>query len=94
MSEREIHEILSKALDADENGDKDEAVEFYTKTVELILKLKDPSVKERLNKYAVQSLDRAEELRGVSLSAHKAQEHVTNRLPNVRSQGKKKNMLI
>lgn len=67
MSEKEtVKEILRQALDADENGDKDNAVELYTKAVEIILKISDPAIKERLNKYAVQALDRAEELRGIS----------------------------
>lgn len=67
MSAKEIvHETLSKALDADEKGDKDLAIEFYSKAVELVLKLSDPALKERLNKYAIQALERAEELRGIS----------------------------
>lgn len=67
MSEKEaVKEILRQALDADENGDKDDAVELYTKAVETILKIGDPALRERLNKYAVQALDRAEELRGIS----------------------------
>lgn len=67
MSEKEaVKEILRQALDADENGDKENAVELYTKAVETILKIGDPAVRERLNKYAVQALDRAEELRGIS----------------------------
>lgn len=67
MSEKEtVKEILRQALDADENGDKENAVELYTKAVEIILKISDPTLRERLNKYAVQALDRAEELRGIS----------------------------
>lgn len=61
-----VHETLSKALDADEKGDKAAAIEFYSKAVELVLKITDPSLKERLNKYAIQALERAEELRGIS----------------------------
>lgn len=67
MSAKEIvHEVLSKALDADEKGDKDLAIEYYSKAVELVLKISDPALKERLNKYAIQALERAEELRGIS----------------------------
>lgn len=74
MSEKEtVKEILSHALDADENGDAEKAVEFYTKAVETILKISDPTLRERLNKYAVQALDRAEELRGISSPTHKSQ---------------------
>lgn len=72
MSEKEIvHDILSKALDADESGDKESAFNYYTKAVELILHIKDATVKEQLNKYAVQALERAEELRGVTSSKPK-----------------------
>lgn len=74
MSEREtVKEILKEALDADESGDKEKAVEFYTKAVETILKISDPALRERLNKYAVQALDRAEELRGISSPMRKTQ---------------------
>lgn len=71
MSEKEIiHEILKRALDADERGEKEEAVAHYTNAVEFILKITDPVLKERLNRYAVQSMDRAEELRGISAAVH------------------------
>lgn len=74
MSEKEtVKEILNSALDADERGDKEKAVEFYTKAVEVILKIGDPALRERLNKYAVQALDRAEELRGIGSPTHKTQ---------------------
>lgn len=79
MSEKEIvKEILNSALDADEQGDKVKAVELYTKAVEVILKISDPTVRERLNKYAVQALDRAEELRGISSPTHKTLTENTN----------------
>ena len=74
MSEKEtVHEILSSALDADERGDKEQAVELYTKAVEFVLKIGDAKTREQLNKYAVQALDRAEELRGISSPTHKTQ---------------------
>lgn len=74
MSDKEaVKEILNQALDADENGDKEKAVDFYMKAVETILKISDPVLRERLNKYAVQALDRAEELRGISSPSHQTQ---------------------
>lgn len=80
MSEKEtIKSILVQALDADENGDKEQAIELYTKAVEMILKISDPVMRERFNKYAVQSLDRAEELRGIISPTH----HHTNTSANV-----------
>lgn len=73
MSEKEIvKQILKEALDADENDNKELAVELYTKAVETILKIGDPALRERFNKYAVQALDRAEELRGISSPTHKS----------------------
>lgn len=91
MSEKEIvKEILNQALDADEKDDKEKAVEFYTKAVETILKISDPILRERLNKYAVQALDRAEELRGISSSTHQtqAQNFSENHANNMRVQCK------
>lgn len=74
MSEKEaVKEILRQALDADEKGEKEVAVELYMKAVETILKIGDPALRERLNKYAVQSIDRAEELRGISSPKRTAQ---------------------
>lgn len=91
MSEKEaVHEILSQALDADERGDKEEAIIHYTNAVERILKISDPELKQRLNKYAIQSLDRAEELRGISSPTHKSTMNVQRQQPaatNVRSEG-------
>lgn len=79
MAEKEIvHNILSQALDADESGDKENAVNYYTKAVELILQIKDATIKEQLNKYAVQALDRAEELRGISASTQKNAQNIIN----------------
>lgn len=88
MSEKEaVKEILQQALDADESGDKDAAVELYTKAVETILKIGDPALRERLNKYAVQALDRAEELRGISSPKRTTQtKNVGEASPNNRVQ--------
>lgn len=67
MSGKEnVHEMLRRALDADEQGDKLLAVELYSNAVEMILKITDTSLREKLNKYAVNALERAEELRGIS----------------------------
>lgn len=65
MAEQDIHQILNRALGADEAGNKEAAIEFYLEAVEAILKITDPSVKAKLNRFATQSLDRAETLKGV-----------------------------
>lgn len=89
MSEKEsVHEILSSALDADENGDKERAVELYSKAVEMVLKISDASVRAQLNKYAVQALERAEELRGISSLTHKAAHVDEGHASQLREHGK------
>lgn len=65
MTEAEIHKILSQALDADEKGDKELAINLYTKTVETILRIEDKELRNRLNRFANHSLDRAEKLKGI-----------------------------
>uniref|UniRef100_A0A182QE17 Calpain catalytic domain-containing protein n=1 Tax=Anopheles farauti TaxID=69004 RepID=A0A182QE17_9DIPT len=63
--ESEIRSILGRALDADEAGRRDEAIDLYGQAVEKILRLEDREKREKLNKFAKQALDRAEELKGV-----------------------------
>lgn len=91
MSEKEaVHLILSHALDADERGDKEGAITHYTNAVERILKISDPELKQRLNKYAIQALDRAEELRGIPSPTHdstKNDQKTHSNAANVRSEG-------
>lgn len=65
MTEAEIHKILSEALDADESGNKTLAISLYTKTVEEILRIEDKELRNRLNRFANHSLDRAEKLKGI-----------------------------
>lgn len=63
------HFLLSQALDADEAGHKDVAVDLYTKAVELSLNTKkeaaDPEIQSRLTALARQALERAEQLKGI-----------------------------
>lgn len=65
MSESEIHAVLSQALDADQLNNESLAISLYMKTVEMILKIPDKDARARLNKFATQALDRAEELKGI-----------------------------
>lgn len=65
MNESEIHAVLSEALDADESKDEALAISLYMKTVEMILQIQDKDTRTRLNKFATQALDRAEELKGI-----------------------------
>lgn len=41
------------------------AIEYYTMAVELILSIEDKEKREKMNKFARQALDRAEELKGI-----------------------------
>lgn len=61
----EIHRLLSLALDADESGDRDQAVLLYSEAVEQILRIDDKDARARLNKFANQALERAEKLKGI-----------------------------
>uniref|UniRef100_A0A1B6DQ37 Calpain catalytic domain-containing protein n=1 Tax=Clastoptera arizonana TaxID=38151 RepID=A0A1B6DQ37_9HEMI len=62
--------MLSQALDADEIGDKEAAVNLYTQAVELSLSAKketnDKDIQNKLTALAKQSLDRAETLKGIT----------------------------
>lgn len=65
MAEQGIHQILSLALSADEAGNKEAAIAHYLEAVEAILKIGDRDLRAKLNRFATQSLDRAEQLKGV-----------------------------
>lgn len=65
MNESDIHSVLSQALDADESKNESLAISLYMKTVEMILQIPDKETRTRLNKFATQALDRAEELKGI-----------------------------
>lgn len=65
MNESEIHSVLSQALDADESKNESLAISLYMKTVEMILQIQDKETRTRLNRFATQALDRAEELKGI-----------------------------
>lgn len=65
MNESQIHEVLSQALDADESKNESLAISLYMQTVEMILQIQDKETRMRLNKFATQALDRAEELKGI-----------------------------
>lgn len=68
MAESEIHKILSQALDADESGNVELAIQLYTQSVEAILRIEDKDERGRFTKFATQSLDRAEKLKGIQRS--------------------------
>ena len=59
---------LVEALNLDENGQEDEAVDLYAEAVELCLKAKedmtDDKLKKQLSQVARQALERAEKIRG------------------------------
>lgn len=69
MSDSNVHRILSEALDADESGNRDQAVLLYSQAVEMILMIDDKDARARLNKFATQALERAEKLKGITYKA-------------------------
>lgn len=66
---------LVEALELDENGQEDEAVDLYTEAVELCLKAKnetsDDKLKQNLSKVARHALERAEHIKGREPSTSK-----------------------
>ncbi|GFG37190.1 hypothetical protein Cfor_09323 [Coptotermes formosanus] len=66
---QQCHFLFHQALDADEAGNKDEAVELYTQAVELGIRTRssarDPELQNKLASLARQALERAEELKGI-----------------------------
>lgn len=62
--------LFGHALDADEAGLKEEAIELYTQAVELSIKArgltKDPEQQEKINSLLHKALERAETLKGIS----------------------------
>uniref|UniRef100_A0A2M4BF65 Putative cytosolic ca2+-dependent cysteine protease calpain n=1 Tax=Anopheles marajoara TaxID=58244 RepID=A0A2M4BF65_9DIPT len=66
--EADVRSILSRALDADEAGRKEEAIGLYGEAVEKILRLQDREKREKLNKFALNALERAEKLKGITYS--------------------------
>ncbi|GLH15299.1 Calpain-7 [Gryllus bimaculatus] len=66
---QQCHFLFTQALDADEAGNRDDAVELYSKAVELGLEARsatsDPELHSKLTAVARQALERAEELKGI-----------------------------
>lgn len=89
MSESEIHAILSQALDADESKNETLAISLYTKTVEMILQISDKETRTRLNKFAIQALDRAEELKGIKNATVTSTSPATQPQPVMSSKSRK-----
>ena len=69
--------LLSEALDADEAGDQQEALELYQEAVALVLdakkKTSDKARQEELHSLAVRALERAEAIKGADKSSPKKQ---------------------
>ncbi|KAJ0176823.1 hypothetical protein K1T71_008002 [Dendrolimus kikuchii] len=59
--------LMQQALDADEADLKDDALQLYTRAVELAVSVKTshPEIKTKIKALAEQALDRAEEIKGI-----------------------------
>ncbi|KAK7109473.1 calpain-7-like [Littorina saxatilis] len=68
--------LLTEALDEDEKGDMQDAIDLYTEAVELCIKIRDStednSLKTKVTKMATEALDRAEALKK---KKHAAESH-------------------
>ncbi len=62
---------------------QEEAIQNYTLAVELILSIDDKEKREKLNKFAKQALDRAEELKGIKKISPTEDPVQTSALPNI-----------
>lgn len=64
-SESEVRDLLTRALDADEAGQKELAIDLYGQAVESVLRIENREKRDKLNKFAKQALERAEVLKGI-----------------------------
>lgn len=62
---KEVYDLMQRALDADSAGDKETAIELYMKGADTYLKISDVMLKNKLQKFAIDAISRAEELKGV-----------------------------
>lgn len=60
---KQCYFLLQQAIDEDEQGDKDDAIELYAKAVEYVTKYPE-LMQGELRRIALQALDRAETLKG------------------------------
>lgn len=63
---KEVHDLMQRALDADTAGDKDAAIELYMKGADTFLRITDAALKDKLKKFAIEAISRAEELKGIT----------------------------
>ncbi|CAG9767404.1 unnamed protein product [Ceutorhynchus assimilis] len=61
---KQCHFLLQQAIEEDEQGDKDDAIELYAKAVEYVTKHPD-LMQGDLRALAIRALERAEELKGI-----------------------------
>lgn len=63
---KQFHFLLQQAIEEDEQGDKDDAIELYAKAIEYATE--NPELMQgELKKVVLQALERAEELKGLVL---------------------------
>lgn len=61
---KQFHFLLQQAIEEDEQGDKEDAIELYAKAVEYVTENSE-LMQGELKKIALQALERAEELKGL-----------------------------
>lgn len=60
---KQFHFLLQQAIEEDEQGDKEDAIELYAKAIEYVTENQE-LMQGELKKVAIQALERAEELKG------------------------------
>lgn len=82
---KEVHDLMKRALDADAAGDKEIAIDLYMKGADTYLRIKDLTLKEKLKKFAIDAIERAESLKGIKV----ATKTIENQSEHLSTQSKK-----
>jgi calpain-7 len=76
--------LLSEGLDADEEGNLEEALLVYSEAVELCLKAKkstsDPVLQKKLTSLATQALERGEKIKGIDVAKNSSKKQLNARV--------------
>lgn len=83
---KEVYDLMKRALDADTADDKDTAIELYMKGADTYLKITDAELKDKLKRFAIDAISRAEELKGITTATSSAPATSPSSQSNVQSE--------
>lgn len=83
---REVYDLMKRALDADTADDKEKAIGLYMRGADTYLKIDDPQLKDKLKKFAIDAISRAEELKGITTASSTAAATSPSTQSNVQSE--------